>query len=256
METGPYTYTAFGDVWDLYDPVIDGIIQALPGGAPMGYGNSPWDQSELTVPGSYFMLMLPNTISSKENLTAIGSDFYRNSEIDSGILLIDLPAPQSGLTMYDYNIQVITVYVDPITHPITTDILPNPGLVPGVIWINGERIEYRNKELIAPDTWELKLVARGTMKTSATEHLAMIPSLADPMILVPNPVFIERNNIMPAGSNDDVWNVLALPAIPDPATEGPVNEFTSVQNVPLGGLWYAQTPEAIFLKDEQGISIP
>jgi hypothetical protein len=33
-------------------------------------------------------------------------------------------------------------------------------------------------------------------------------------------------------------------------------KYTDVTSVPLGGLWYAQTSEAVFLKQEQGISIP
>jgi len=30
----------------------------------------------------------------------------------------------------------------------------------------------------------------------------------------------------------------------------------NITSVPMGGLWYAQTPEAMFLKQSQGISIP
>jgi hypothetical protein len=59
---------------------------------------------------------------------------------------------------------------------------------------------------------------------------------------------------MPVTSNVDVWN--ATNSTGDPSTEVAPNEFTSVSAVPLGGLWYAQTPEAIFLKLEQGTSLP
>jgi hypothetical protein len=59
---------------------------------------------------------------------------------------------------------------------------------------------------------------------------------------------------MPANSNIDAWS--AIDSTGDPATEIVPNEFTSVTSVPLGGLWYAQTPEATFLKQEQGKAIP
>jgi len=237
----PTPYVGWGDIWEtVVNPVAQILIDAG------GSAEIPWD-------APLVLEILPNTISSKENLNITsGAHFYRNAEVNSGILLVDLPAPVAA----DYNIQAITVFVDPISHPIDTNILPDPEILPGVIWISGERIEYKDKQLVSPNTWELRLLNRGTIGTAPTEHLAMIPSLANPLIFVPNPVWIEKNNHMPPGSNDNVWNVSALPAIPDSGTEGPPGEFTSVQNVPLGGLWYAQTPEAVFLKAEQGISIP
>jgi hypothetical protein len=280
MAVGPYTYTALGDVWDLVDPVIDAIIQALPGGAPMGFGNSPFDQSLINDPGYFTSLILDNTISFKENTNVIdGANFYRNADVWAGELVFDLAAP----TAETENIDVITVYVDPITHPLGTDILPNPGFNTGVIWINGERIEYKNKTLSAIDTWELRLVRRGTMGTAPTEHLALVPEvdevntgpngetiLVDPPVYVPNKVWVEANNIIPGtiyGPDADVWN--AINSAPNPLTQtlnfgyapwGSLvlwsDTYTSVTSVPLGGLWYAQTPEAIFLKAEQGKSIP
>lgn len=243
---GPLTpYVAWGDVWEeIGNPVAQALIDA--GGQP----EIPWDTPLNPVP-----VLLDNTISSKENTNPKdGANFYRNAHTFEGILVNDLPAP----TSLDENLYVITVFVDPLTHPAGTDILPNPGpeSAPGVIWVQGERIEYRMKELVAPNTWELRLVRRGTMGTAPTEHLAMIPSLADPLILVPNPVWVEKNNYMPVDANAEVWNVLTAPAIPNPATEGPVNEFTSVTNVPVGGLWYSYTVQANFLKQEQGNGIP
>ena len=236
-------YVGWGDIWEgVDDPVVSQIL--IDAG---GTNEIPWD-TPLT------LLVLNNTISSKENTnTRDGANFYRNAERYMGSLAIDLPAP----TSLDENIQVITVFVDPLTHPITTDILPDPVVsVPGVIWIGGERIEYRMKTLSAPNTWELQLVRRGTMGTVPADHTAMIPSLANPMILVPNPVWVEKNNHMPAGSDIEVWNASALPATPDLSTQTAPNEYTSIQNVPLGGMWYAQTPMANFLKDEEGTSIP
>ena len=81
------------------------------------------------------------------------------------------------------------------------------------------------------------------MGTSATEHLAI------------SSVWIEYNNTMPATSNIDVWNALSLPAIPDPATQQGPTAYTSIESVPIGGLWYANTPEAIFLINSQGSAI-
>lgn len=239
-------YVAWGDVWEeIGNPVAQAIVDA--GGDPV----IPWDMPLNPVP----VLLDNHVISSKENTNPKdGAHFYRNAQKFEGSLLIDLPAP----TSLDENLDVITVFVDPLTHPAGTDILtdPGPASTPGVIWIEGERIEYRLKTLIAPDTWELRLVRRGTMGTGPTEHLAMIPSLADPLILVPNPVWVERNNYMPVPANDEVWNILTAPGIPDISTEGPVNEFTSVTNVPVGGLWYSYTAQAEFLKQEEGNGIP
>ena len=80
--------------------------------------------------------------------------------------------------------------------------------------------------------------------------------LKNPLVLVPNKVWVERNNVMPFGAENNVWNANIPPASPDMSTEGPTGEFTSIQSVPLGGLWYALTPEAEFLKQAQGHSIP
>lgn len=237
-------YVGWGDVWEeIGDPVAQALIDA--GGHP----EIPWDMPLNTVP-----VLLDNIISSKENTNPRnGTNFFRNALLFGGILLNDITSP----TSLDENIEVITVFVDPVTHPINTDILSNPfGNSPGIIWIQGERIEYRMKTLIAPNTWELRLVRRGTMGTAPTKHLAMIPSLANPLILVPNPVWVEKNNYLPVDANIEVWNVLTAPALPDPSTEGPINEFTSVTNVPVGGLWYSYTTQAEFLKQEQGNGIP
>jgi hypothetical protein len=234
-------YVGWGDIWEaVVDPVASILVAAG------GTAEIPWDTP-------LKLLVLSDTISSKENLnTYDGSVFYRNSEAASGNLVFDLPAP----TESTQNLDVITIFVDPLTHPLGTDILPEPSIVPGVIWINGERIEYKNKQMSAPNTWELRLVARGTNGTSATNHPALVPTLANPLIFVPNIVFVEKDNIMPVNSNIEIWNVLEAPAIPDLSTEGPAGEFTNVVNIPLGGLWYAQTSEAVYLKAGQGISIP
>lgn len=214
------TYSAIGDLWDLVDPAIDSILLGV-GGQPVGFGNSFWDQST-----SNYIQLLDNTISSRENVNdSNGSNFYRNSYMFEGTLAVNLPSP----TSLTENLDVITVFVDPVTHPITTDILPDPNGFAEAIWIGGERIEYKMKTLVSPNTWELRLVYRGTEQTSITSHNAL------------DPVWVERNNIMPVFSNINVWNAN------NPSPADPSN----VTSVPLGGLWYAQTPQAIFLKQGQ-----
>ena len=225
ISTGiPTAYVGWGDTWDsIANPIAQALIDAG------GSASIPWDPVLV-------LEILPNTISSKENSNdRDGANFYRNAEIDSATLVYDLLAPQEP----NENIEVITVL--DINH-----VLPDPGADHGTIWIGGERIEYRVKELVATNTWELKLIQRGTMGTSATEHTVLIPSLADPLVLVPNPVWVERSNYMPTTSDVDVWN----------AYDTTPNGFDNITSVPIGGLWYAQTPEAVFLKQEQGVSIP
>jgi len=213
----------WGDTWEaISDPVIS---QALIDAG--GTTEVLWD-----IPTN--PIMLANTISFKENTNVKdGANFYRNADEFRATLAVTLPAP----TSLDENIDVIVV-------TSLTDILPTPSLVPGVIWINGERIEYKMKTLVALNTWELRLVRRGTMGTAPTEHVAL------------SYIFVERGNIMPAGSDVEVWNAVSLPASPDLSTETSPGEFTSITSVPMGGLWYADTPEANFLKQAQGKSIP
>jgi hypothetical protein len=221
-------YSAISDMWDFYDPVIDNIVQGI-GGEPVGFGNGFWDQDTTT-----FIQVLDNTISSKENTNIdTGANFYRNADIYAGTLVIALPAPEAATE----NLDVITVST-------VGDILPDPENGHETIWINGERIQYRLKTQISANTWELRLVQRGTMGTAPTSHD------------VSSKVWIERENEMPSTSNDAVWN--AVDSNPDLLTETPPSSgrYTSVVSTPLGGLWYAETTEAVFLKQEQGISIP
>jgi hypothetical protein len=181
-----------------------------------------------------YVVMLDNTISYKVNTNSLdGATFYRNADVDSGTLVYDLSAP----TTLNENTDVITVST-------FSDILPTPeSFDPGVIWIEGERIEYKSKTQISTNVWELRLVRRGTRGTAPTEHIATTKA------------FVEQGNNLAAGSEDEVWNVILAPALPDPATPIP-GGFTSVSNIPVGGLWYSGTAQAIFLKAEQGTSIP
>jgi hypothetical protein len=255
VNTGITPYVGYGDYWDgMTGPVAQIIIDEG------GTVTIPWD-----APLSPTPILLDRTISFKQNVNTIDDEaFYRNALRFSGELDDDLLAPESDT----YNTQSIQVYVNPITHPLDTNILPDPGVDPGVIWINGERIEYRRKDFITADTWVLSLLRRGTNGTGITDHPALIPTLADPLDLVPNPVWVEAGNIMPGTSDVDVWNTSGSPA-PDFATRigydgfpfdnhvwDVVDGYSNVQSVFAGGLWYAQTTEAIFLTDEEGRSIP
>ncbi len=253
--TGPLTpYTGFGDYFDAIPDPLATILAAA--GAQV---DIPWDQPLNPNPP-----LLPNIISFKQNVNPTdGETFYRNANIWAGVLAIDLAAPDASV----YNTQEVTVFVDPATHPAGTDILPNPGSSPGVIWINGERIEYKDKQLVAPNTWLLQEVRRGTLGTGITEHFAMIPSLANPHVLVPNPVFVESHNIMPLTSATDIWN--AYSNTPDIGTYiayggfpwqlqpwDTIGGYSNVEGVYAGGLWYSQTAETLFLVDGQGRAIP
>ena len=181
------------------------------------------------LPGIYYLLE-DNTISFKENTNSNdGAVFVRNANVYSGSLAVDLPAP----TKETENVQSITVSA-------AIDIFPTPSTQPGVIWIRGERIEYRLKTPIAAGTWRLQKVRRATEGTAADTHLAGLK------------VFVEANNIMLGSSNNTVWN-----AIDSTGTNliAP-GEYSNVSSVPIGGIWYANTPEAVFLKQQQGSSLP
>ncbi len=277
-------YVGWGDVWDSIDAstTLGDILVAAGAPTTLIDGNLEilisWD-------APYDLLITDVTISSKENVN-ISEDptFTRNADAYAGTLAVDLPAP----TAETYNLDVITVFVDPLSH-VDTNILPHFIDRPGVIWINGERIEYRDKQPTVANTWELKLVRRGTNGTGVSAHAAGAK------------VFVAAGNDIPTISgndvNTDIWNILSLPAQPSNqiwnalltysignivsylgidyiataevlpgAAVPPVNAswsvvvsgttFTSASNVPAGGLWYSQTPEAEFLRQQQGTGIP
>jgi hypothetical protein len=123
----------------------------------------------------------------------------------------------------------------------------------GVVWIDGERIEYGSKVEASPGIWELGLLVRGTKGTAPTHHYAMVPTVADPLTLVPNKVWIEQGNIVPYNAQTGIWQ--AIDSSPDVSTEIIPGEYTDVTSVPLGGLWYSTTNPATFLKNNQGKSI-
>ena len=164
---------------------------------------------------------LPETVSYKQNLGSSHNNLYRNSAVLSGILMNDLPAP----TDTTENLDVITI-------SCIYDVLPDPtaGFAPA-IWINGERIEYKSKINIDPTTWQISLVRRGTQGTAPTYHIAH------------SVIWVERYNEMPEASNNTVWNAIdTAPA-----------DTSNVTSVSSGGLWYASTREAEFLKASIGL---
>lgn len=215
-------YVGWGDSWDsINDPVISQILLDANGTTA-----TPWDMP-------LELIVLPNTISSKEN-TGVNfmPEFYRNADIYSGVLVEDLPAPSAETE----NLDTIVVF-DP------DNVIPDPDGETETVWINGERIQYRIREEFSTDTWKLRLVQRGTMGTAPTNHD------------IDSKVWVERHNTLAPDANTANWS--ASNSNPDISTVDPLNstEFTSVTSVPAGGLWYAKTPEAMFLKQEQGISI-
>lgn len=218
--------------WDEFsDPVISEIL-INEGGTTIITWDTPINPT-----------ILDYTISFKENKSKFDDlGYYRNNDARSGVLVTDLPSP----TKETENLDVLVVST-------VSDILPNPDIAVGVVWIDGERIEYRTKVEASPGVWELGLLVRGTKGTAPTHHYAMVPTVVDPMILVPNKVWIEQTNIMPYDSDNTVWQ--AVDSLPDLSTETIPNEYTSVTSVPLGGLWYSETNPATFLKNGQGKSI-
>ena len=182
---------------------------------------------------------LPVTMSYKQQVDVSNNVYIRNANAWAGTLITDLPAPQLTASTHA---DVITVFVDPSNHTITTNIFPEPSTaLPGKVWINGEKIEYRAKTQIAANTWQLSLLRRGSDQTAPAPHLSS------------SDVWVEQENIMQGTPDIDVWNATAQ--TPNLTTEVLPNEFTSISAVAAGGIWYATTPEAMYLKDSLGKAI-
>ena len=220
--------SAWGDVWNsIPAPISDAIIAAG------GSADIPWNTS------SSGSVALAETISYKHVLdTSSTSTFYRNANVSKGYLVNDLLATTEATE----NLESIVVHTD-------TDILPIPTInTPGVIWIGGERIEYSEKQPgTAPNTWLLSFISRGTRGTSCTLHLAL------------SYVWIEINNEIPDSPDTFVWS--AINPMPDTTSEilDPVSglpydppRYSKIMNVADGGLWYANTSQAVFLKEAPG----
>jgi hypothetical protein len=222
----------WGTSWDsINDPVVASILTDAG-----GITDVPWDTPVTPV-------ILEPTISYRENNNSQYQQIYmRNGTISRATLTADLPAP----TAETENLGVIEASA-------ADDIFPNPENSVGVVWIGGERIEYRSKRLISAGVWELGLLRRGTENTSAVSHTVLIPSASDPLIMVPNSVWVENGNKMPSGSDAAVWQ--ATNSSPDLSTQQAPGQFTSVTGAPMGGLWYSITPQAQYLKQSPGNSM-
>ena len=252
-----HPYAPWGTSSTGVDPIVASYIVAAGGSAIY----NPTDPLALEY--------LPDVISYKQNLGIGHNNYYRNKEVDSGLLVVDLLTP----TATTDNIETITV-------SFATDILPEPvATAYPAIWINGERIQYSVKTEVNTTTWVLGGIRRGTRGTAPTLHPAA------------SIVWVEKNNEMifqpadigwdtatwdtatwdtieytSAEPDIEVWNITELG--PDLSTQigfdqlgwdtigfdAPV--YTSVKAVSDGGLWYAETYEAEFLKAGPGAAIP
>ena len=235
-----YPMAPYGSTTTGVDPVVATQITLL--------GGIPTYDPALPITIEY----LPATISYKQNLGVSHNTIIRNSSAQSGTLVNALPAAQL----------VPNSVEDVITVTATSDIFIGSSVIlpttPGVVWINGERIEYRSKVLVSSNVWALSLLRRGTNGTAAANH--PISSI----------VWAEHSNIISNSSNGTVWN--AVDGLPDPATAlTPGTDFfngqpwdtvewsdliaTNVVSASTGGIWYADTPEATFLKQQLGKAI-
>jgi hypothetical protein len=219
-------FSGWGTNWDGVDPNSEiGKIIVADGGSTTMH----WDVS---TPDN--IVILPNTVSFKQtvNDTSV-QNFYRNADIYAGVLQDALADPTDSTE----NVDMILIYS-------VNDILPNPtNTVPGVIWINGERIEYKNKVHISFNLWELRLVRRGTKGTVPTQHPAYTK------------VFVEEENVLPAGAETIAWAGNDLPGA-DVSTVFDTDKYTSVAEVSPYGLWYGDSKYAEFLKAFPGKALP
>jgi len=200
--------------WDLSDPVVENILSE--NSIEYGWDSSTyWDQDSINL-----IVNLPYYISSKENTGSGNVAFYRNNNSVAGVLLSgkdhsgNPTTPAIAPTTASFQVQSPNVFQSPTT---TT---------PGALWIGGERIEYRSKVEISSNVWEFGTLIRGTNGTAPDDHIADSSTN----------VYAELGQNFPPDSNDVIWN-LANP---------------TVDVVSLGGLWWAQTPQAIFLKQGPG----
>lgn len=222
-------YVGWGDVWEeLLEEPIRGILDSYG-----GMGNIPWDSTPVP-------RILPETISFRQATDFDNNTrYYRNGASLEGTLLTDLPSPTADTD----NIQTIRISVE-------SNILPDSRKTPGVIWIDGERIEYMKKRRINTTTYELSEIRRGTSGTAEADHYAMVPSISTG-VLVPNKVWVERGTEFPPNSSGQVWNANIQFVEP----EEPKVAYMYADYVPIGGLWYARTPQSVFLKKDMGNAI-
>lgn len=248
---GVYTpLIGWGAYWSSVDPdstLSKEIKQANGITGPHDYQdptdptNLHWDNG--IDPTTTEIVLLDTTACSRQTLVVgDGERFYRNSHKTTGLLVDTLDAQ----TADNMHIQTVRVFVDPATHPDGTDILPTPGTLPGAIWIEGERIEYRQKVSLGNNTWELSLLRRGTLNTSAAEHSVVnvgdFPKLVD--------VRVEQGNKLLPNSGQVAWNSMSNNVEPLAGSETAPLQYSRISNHSLFGIWYAGTTQAQFITDE------
>jgi len=204
--------------WNLQDPVVIEILEENDIG--YGWNTSYWNQNSINL-----IVRLPYYISFKSNTGINGKQFYRNDNAAAGILLSGKDYLGNPTTPAITN-QTVSFQVQ---GPDIFQVPSNTFIA--AVWIDGERIEYQTKTQISSDVWEFGRLIRGTSGTSPANHTA------DSTINI----YAELAQNMPSNSDIDIWN-LANPTVDDIAA--------------LGGLWWAETPQAIFLKQGPGEAVP
>ena len=223
---------------------------------PLDTTNIKWDRKEGVDTGT--IEMVDYYASYRQNMLSKCSGYMRNTTEHSGIILQDIERAGRVYSTEEYNssnehVQTIKIYVDPAVHA-NTNILPDPYAQPGVIWLDGERIEYRKKELIDEHTWELSLLRRGIDCTTPMRHSAQRTS----KILygkVSTKIFVEKNNLLPHSASSIAWQALGPEGIPLLTSMEDTDKYTSISNQSDYGMWYAGTQPAQFIVDKPGRAI-
>ena len=220
--------------------------------------NIKWDNGFNINTGK--IVLVDHWVSFRQHLVLGELEQYmRNSDETSGVLSQDLARLGRAddtvpFTASNEHIQTVRVYVDSATH-INTDILPDPvDGNPGVVWVNGERIEYLKKQQVADDTWELLMVRRGSRTTSPMKHLVQQPSKLT-SANTNSLVFVEQGNELPTDASTSVWHSDMDGAEPLISSMYEPGCYTSIKDVSQYGLWYSAQRHALFIVDKPGRAI-
>lgn len=218
--------------------------------------NIKWDRRNAVLDGELELMDI--YASYRHDMVSKCGGYMRNATEYSGILINDLERlgrvdSTVAADVSNEHIQTIQIYVDPDTHAYT-DILPDPLTRPGVIWVEGERIEYLKKTKISEHTWELSLLRRGVDYTTPMRHASMrVSKISDGMIYTS--IFVENNNILPPNAATIAWQALGEHGEPLYSSMIEPDKYTSISNQSDYGLWYAGTQPAQFIVDKPGRAI-
>lgn len=215
--------------------------------------NIHWDRK--TSGGGGEVTLVDHYSSYRHGMVSCTGEYMRNATEYSGVLVEDIArlGRENGTVPVDESnefTQVIRVFVDPAQNE-HTDILPAPVSEPGVIWVDGERIEYRRKELVGNNTWELSLLRRGVDNTSPMAHTAVSTRKTGTGTRQTR-IYVEANNLLPPGAGAVTWNALGDGGVADLNTQIEPDKYTSIANQSEYGLWYASTQPAQFITDKPG----